>query len=361
MVKEYGYEYDAVLNVELVEKTAGQCVSHLDNGAILLRSGRDALKAVAREYGKSIAFLPALACDSMVVPFHLNNHRIAYYKLKNDYSTDFDDLLEMLSEESDTVLLLYMNYFGNLSMTDDQLKFIKKHYQNVVFIEDRTHDLMYEKQNSFQPDYIVASLRKWMNVPDGGLLWAYKPLKNTTFSEDTEFSEIRRKAQFMRAEFFKNGDESLKTEYRKIFSTVTDQIDSCPLPGRMTEYAYRMALATNWDAIRNVRERNAIILTEQLSDCDKVKFIQKDICKSNLYVPILIDKRNLIQRNLASKGIFTTLIWPLNDKQKERCEIVDYTERCMLGIPCDQRYSAEDMYFIVREIIKTINEQYTKA
>lgn len=361
MVKEYGYEYDAVLDAELDEKTAGQCVSHLDHGAILLRSGRDALKAVAREYGKYIAFLPALACDSMVVPFHLYDNRVAYYTLKNDYSTDFDDLLEMLSEETGTVLLLYMNYFGNLSMTDAQLEFVKEHYPNVVFIEDRTHDLIYKRQNRFHPDYTVASLRKWMNIPDGGLLWTDTPLTNTVFSDDTGFSETRRKAQCMRAEFFKSGDESVKTEYRRIFSTVTDQIDVCPLPGRMTEYAYRMASATDWDEIRDKRERNAIIVTEQLSDCDKVKFIQKDTHKSNLYVPILIDKRNLIQRNLASKGIFTTLIWPLNDKQKERCEIADYTERCMLGIPCDQRYSAEDMYFIVQEIIKTINEQYTKA
>ncbi len=361
MIKEYGYEYDAVLNVELAKETAGRCISHFDHGAILLRSGRDALKAVAREYGKSVAIVPALACDSMVVPFRLYGHRIAYYKLQNDYSIDYDDLLKILSEESGTLLFLYMNYFGNLSITDDQLKFVKKHYPNVVFIEDRTHDLIYKRQNSFYPDYTVASLRKWMNIPDGGLFWTDKPLTNTVFSEDTTFSETRRKAQCMRAEFFKNGDESVKTEYRRIFSTVTNQIDSCPLPGRMTEYAYRMALATNWDAMRDIRERNATILIEQLSECEKVKFIQKDTCKSNLYVPILIDKRNLIQRNLASKGIFTTLIWPLNDKQKERCKIADYTERCMLGIPCDQRYSAEDMYFIAQEIVKTINEQYAKA
>ncbi len=361
MIKEYGYEYDAVLNVELANKTAGQCVSHIDHGAILLRSGRDALKAVAREYRKSVAFLPALSCDSMVVPFRLYSHKISYYRLRNDYSTDFDDLFEMLSKESGTVLLLYMNYFGNLSMIDDQLEYIKKHYPNVVFIEDRTHDLIYERQNSFQPDYIVASLRKWMNVPDGGLLWAYKPLRNTTFSDDTEFSETRRKAQCMRAEFFKNGDESIKTEYRKIFSTVTNQIDSCPLPGRMTEYAYRMALDTNWSAIRDIREGNAAILTETLAGCSKVNFVQTNIRKSNLYVPILIDNRNLIQQTLALKGIFTTLIWPLNKKQKERCETADYTERCMLGIPCDQRYSMDDMRFIAQEIVKTINEQYAKA
>lgn len=357
MVKEYGYEYDAVLNAKLEKETAGRCVFHSDHGAILLRSGRDALKAVAREYSGVTAFLPALACDSMVVPFHLYKHKVVYYKLQSDYRVDCDDLLELLSKESGTVLLLYMNYFGNLSVADEQLGFIEHQYPNVVFIEDRTHDLVYKRQNKFEPDYTVASLRKWMNVPDGGLLWTETPLKNNTFSEDTTFSEKRRKAQCMRAEFFRSGDEDIKTEYRRIFSTVTNQIDADLLPGRMSEYAYRMALTSDWNAIRDDRERNATILTDILCSCSKVKFIQDDTCKSNLYVPILIDSRDLIQRNLATKGIFTTLIWPLNDEQKERCKVAEYTEHCMLGIPCDQRYSAEDVRFIGQEVVKAINEQ----
>ncbi len=357
MVKEYGYEYDAVLNSELAKETAGRCVSHSDHGAILLRSGRDALKAVAREYNCGTVFLPALSCDSMVVPFHLYGHKVVYYKIQNDYRTDYADLLDLLDKESGTMLLLYMNYFGNLSASDEQLGRIKNRYPNVVFIEDRTHDLIYERQNKFQPDYTVASLRKWMNVPDGGLLWTERMLNNTAFSEDITFSETRRKAQCMRAEFFKNGDEYIKTEYRKIFSTVTDQIDIDLIPGRMSEYAYQMALTTDWNAVRNDRERNATILTKKLSYCDSIKFIQHDTCKSNLYVPILIDNRDLIQRNLAAKGIFTTLIWPLNDEQKKYCKVAEYTERCMLGIPCDQRYSAEDVHFIGQEVVKTINEQ----
>lgn len=357
MVKEYGYEYDAVLNVKLEKETAGRCVSHSDHGAILLRSGRDALKAVAREYSGVTVFLPALACDSMVVPFHLYKHKVVYYEVQSDYRVDYDNLLELLFKESGTVLLLYMNYFGNLSVSDEQLEFIEHQYPNVVFIEDRTHDLIYRRQNNFEPDYTVASLRKWMNVPDGGLLWTETPLKNNTFSEDTTFFENRRKAQCMRAEFFRSGDEDIKTEYRRIFSTVTNQIDVDMLPGRMSEYAYQMAINSDWNAIRVDRERNATILTDILGSCCKVKFIQNDTYKSNLYVPILIDNRDLIQRNLAAKGIFTTLIWPLSDEQKEHCEVAKYTEHHMLGIPCDQRYSAEDVRFIGQEVVKAINEQ----
>ncbi len=356
MVKEYGYEYDAVLDVQLDEETAGKCVSHLDHGVVLLRSGRDAFKSIAREYKNATVLLPSLSCDSMVLPFRLYGHRAIYYRLLNDYKADFEDLIDCLAKKDGTILLLYMNYFGNLSMTDEQLKFIKEKYMNVVFIEDRTHDLVYCSKQNFQADYVVASIRKWMNVPDGGLLWTKRPLKINEYSESTAFSDTRRKAQCMRNMYFSSGDESIKTEYRKIFSAVTEQIDADFLPGRMSAYSYRMALTADWSYIRGIREQNAFILTRIFENCESIRLIQDDIKKSNLYVPILIDKRDLIQKKLAEKGIFTTLIWPLSVEQKERCKTAEYTENHMIGIPCDQRYSTDEMRYIGTEVVKAIND-----
>ncbi len=355
MINEYGYEYHAFLDEKKDKETAGKCVSHSCCGAILLRSGRDALKTIAREYKNATVFLSALSCESMAEPFLLYGHRIIYYKILSDYSVDYEDLIAKINKTNETILFVYMNYFGKLAITDEQLVFIKEKYCNVIFIEDNTHDLIYPKQNMFLSDYSVASLRKWVNVADGGLLWARKSLKNTEFSSNTAFSEERRKAQHMRAEYFKTGNESFKTEYRKIFSTVTKQIDKELLPGRMTEYSYHIALAQDWSRIREVRERNAIELMEILKNCKNITFIQKNTNKSNLYVPILIEKRDLIQKELAEKRIFTTLIWPLNCEQKKLCKIADYTEKYMLGIPCDQRYTVNDMRFIGEEIIKKIN------
>lgn len=356
MVKEYGYEYDAVLDIQLDEETAGKCVCQPDHDPILLRSGRDALKSIAREYDNVTVLLPSLSCDSMVLPFRLYGHQIIYYKLLEDYKADFEDLLDCLAKKNSTILLLYMSYFGNTSMTDEQLKFINEKYNNVIFIEDRTHNLIYRKKQNFQADYTIASVRKWLNVPDGGLLWTKKQMKNIEYSESTVFSETRRKAQCMRNKYFNSGDESIKSEYRKIFSTVTEQIDVDLLPGRMTEYSHRMAMSADWGNIREVRERNASILTEILANCERIRFIQNDTQESNLYVPILIENRDLIQKKLAMKGIFTTLIWPLSTEQKERCKTAEYTENHMLGIPCDQRYSAEDMRYIGAEVVKAIND-----
>ena len=92
MVKEYGYEYDAALNEEVWSKTEGKVTTEQLFGAYCLRSGRDALKAIAREYPPCIALLPALACDSMVRPFEQYGHNVRYYKLNSDFSINLNSL-----------------------------------------------------------------------------------------------------------------------------------------------------------------------------------------------------------------------------------------------------------------------------
>ena len=345
MVKEYGYEYDAVLVDDIWKATEGKVTDQKLMGAHCLRSGRDTLKAIAREYEPCVALLPALACDSMVHPFELYGHKVKYYRLNKDYSIDLDGL--EIGEEK--TLFLYADYFGKTAVQDRELEKLRE-YRNIVFIEDRTHNLIWERRYSFQPDYIMASLRKWLPVPDGGLLWGEitKPLGN-----DTTFSTTRLKAQCMRHEFLACGDESIKTKYRKIFSTVSDLMDEDE-PSAMSTYAYALAKEADWDWVRRVRRENAETLISILSSSPYISFIQDKGGLSDLYVPFTVPNRDEVQRRLSAEGIFNTIIWPLSTQQKEACTMAKYTEENMLAAPCDQRYSVEDMKTIGAEIVRVI-------
>lgn len=353
MIKEYGYEYDAVLNEELYLNTKGK-VTHNDfMGALCLRTGRDALKVVAREFAKSTVLIPALSCDSMITPFEKYNHEVKYYKLNRDYSIDVEYLSSLILDKVSPILFLYMDYFGNKALNDSQLNELKINFPNLVFIEDRTHNLFVENRNQFKADFTIASLRKWVNIPDGGLLWTDRKLMNKEFSEDLSFFESRLKAQCLRNEFFKTGDELTKISYRKVFSTVTDSIDEDLLPGLMSEYSRELLKQIDFTLINETRRKNASILISELKGFN---FVQKKIGLGDVYVAILIENRDEIQRKLASKGIFCTIIWPLSDEQKENCSIAKYTEEHILTIYCDQRYTSEDMKFVAKCIRRICNE-----
>lgn len=353
MVKEYGYEYDAVLDKELYEKTKGQVTRERFMGAMCLRSGRDALKAVAREFEPTSVLIPALACDSMILPFEMYGHKVKYYKLEKNYSINLESLYNIIPNEVKIVLFLYMDYFGNKAIEDAELEKLKALYPYLVFIEDRTHNLLAKGRYTFKPDFTVASLRKWIDIPDGGLLWTDMKLNEREYSENMTFSETRLRAQCMRYEFLQSGDELIKAEYRKVFSTVTDMIDEEKMPGLMSQYAYERVHRVNLEEVNEKRRRNAQVLIDELKG---FSFVQDKTGLGDVYVAVLIENRDIVQKKLASMGIFCTIIWPLNDEQRATCEVAKYTEEHMLTIYCDQRYSDEDMKFIASCIRRVCNE-----
>jgi len=354
-IKEIGYEYEAPLNRELWQKCQDLSTNSLFHNAICLRSGRDALKAAAREYEPTVALLPSLACDSMVLPFKLFNHRVIFYKLQNDFSIDTNDLLEKLSsfKNNKSILLLYMNYFGNEAMPLKELNKLKENFSNLIFINDITQTFFVKEKTDFIPHYVIASLRKWIAIPDGGLLWNNIPLRYSSFLNDNRFFNKRLSAQNMRYEFLENGDLSLKPEFRHIFSTVSDIIDESSEIARMSEYSYQLAKKENLDEISRKRTKNAQVLIKELGG--EVSFIQKDANKCNLYVGVLIEDRNRVQAELAKEGIFSTIIWPLSDEQKKTDDFAKYVEEHMLAIYCDQRYNEDDMKYVASEIKRIIH------
>lgn len=347
MVKEYGYEYDAVLNEKIWSETEGRVTDKKLAGAHCLRSGRDALKVIAREYEPCVVMLPALACDSMVHPFEQYGHSVKYYKLNADYSIDLDSLV--IGEGR--TLFLYMDYFGRTAIKEEILERLSSNC-NIVFIEDRTHNLIWKRNSVFKPNYIIASLRKWIPIPDGGLLWGDV---STSFGKDVSFSAIRLKAQRLRHEFLCCGDEKIKKDFREIFTSVSKIMDGDE-PSAMSAYSYALAKETDWNGIRCARSRNAAILTNLLAASPYITFIQNKSGISDLYVPFIIPNRDEVQRRLSLEGIFNTIIWPLNDIQKDICQTAKFTEENMLAAPCDQRYTEDDVVYIGKRISKVVED-----
>lgn len=355
MIKEFGYEYDAIRNDELWSKTKGRITKEHFMGAMCFRSGRDTLKAIAREYEPTIALLPALSCDSMVLPFEMYGHRVRYYELNPDYSINLESFKSAANIAGEKTLFLYMDYFGISAIDDTELCKLKRNYSGLTFIEDRTHNLLAQRESEFEPDFIMASLRKWINIPDGGLLWSKKELRNCNFSIDTSFSEKRLEAQCMMHEFLKTGHQETKTYYRNIFSSVSSIIDTDIEPGLMSAYAYELAKNTDLVNIKTCRNENATTLIDELKK-GGVTLIKMPQGISDLYVPVLVKNRDDMQRKLSSIGIFCTVIWPLNSEQKKTCQVAMYTQEHMLAIYCDQRYTKEDMKYIASNIVRLCNE-----
>lgn len=355
MVKEYGYEYSAVTNEEILSCVGWAGTDKKLWNAYALRSGRDALKVIAREYPNTTVFLPSLCCDSMVTPFEQYGCEIVFYPLTAELCVDFRVLTNELQRTNTQKLLLYYDYFGIKMFQSRQLVEVKTRFNDLILIEDITHTLLNAKDSDFYADYTIASLRKWVNVPDGGLLWTKHKLRDTSFAEDAQFAQQRLEAQCMRTQYAVTGDDVIKSKYRHIFSNIPMLLENDFSPVKMTEYSRRLACDANWEDIKRIRQDNADVLSKIFSENENIQLINSGINRSGLYVPILVENRDEIQRKLSANGIFNTVIWPLREEQILACPTAKYITEHMLAVPCDQRYTKEDMIYIGNEITRGIH------
>lgn len=135
-----------------------------------LSSGSAAIALALRHAGISAqdsVLLPAYRCPSMIEPIWLNRAEGVSYRVKADLTIDVDDVQSKLDGTVKAVLAPH--YFG-FSQNMQALKAICAR-GNVLLIEDCAHSFFAtDGQVGKYGDYVIASVRKFFPVADGGLL-----------------------------------------------------------------------------------------------------------------------------------------------------------------------------------------------
>lgn len=346
---EIGSEFDFDSNNKFID--INEPTLFLED-AEFYRSGRDALKAIAKNFEgryKRI-LLPALCCESMVAPFLTNGYEILYYKLNPDLTASVDDVLSKLQSNS---LFLYMNYFGIQSFSEENLQLLRQSFNSVIMIEDKTHDFLFIRKSYFVPDFTVCSIRKWLALPDGGLLYSKSDKLNASVENDLYFTYVRKKALKNKSEYLESGRPHLKELFRKQLADANTYLDNDKAVVNMSKESLEIIRYINFKKILEIRRENVKVLHQALINIKTVKsIIESSIDESMLYYPAIFNDRDRTQKVLAEKGIFCPVIWPLPYGAKGICKVADYVSTNMLALPCDHRYGSSDMEYIINMLIK---------
>ena len=313
------------------------------------RSGRDALKQVARLHPGASVLLPALCCESMILPFTLNGCPVAFYKLKPDLTGDEADVL---SKAAPGTVLLYMPYFDVQPFTGDFLSRLRQ--SGVILLEDRTQDIIVGRPAAFLPDYTVASIRKWAALPEGGILKTAAVLPRV--AADSRFGALRRQAMEEKGLYLENGDGELKQDFLEKFHEAEALLDESGQPVSMSMENRAYMENIDFALVLSARRRNAAVLEQALAELAAAGTI-RPLCKSEttagLYYPILLENRDAVQQALARRNIYCPVIWPIPAQAEGICETCEATAAHILALPCDQRYTEQDMATIA-ETLKAI-------
>ena len=348
---EYGSEFDRRSNDALM---SDERQSFVQDDWQLYRSGRDAMKAAARIIGGRRVLLPALCCESMILPFSANGYDVGFYRMNTDLTGDEEDVRAKLT---DGTVLLYMRYFGIRPFTDEFLLSLRESGRGIILVEDRTHDVIIPRgEEGFTPDAVLASLRKWAALPEGGMLRT--EMGSCTAGADARFGDARRAAMEMKVRYLETWEPELKKEFLDMLHGAERLLDESGEPCGMSAEYEALLRCIDFTALLEKRRANVARLRERLAALDgtELRFLSAQPEESTLYFPVYIEKRGDVQRAMAQRGVYCPVIWPEPEAARGVCEVSRYVTGHMLALPCDQRYTPEDMDFIADTLIEALEK-----
>jgi hypothetical protein len=348
-VKEYGshFEWENIIDT-------GNCKLLKSNSKnIYLRTGRECLLCIASKWGNDCRILmPALCCPAMVQPFRQMKFDIRYYIVNENFAVDYNSIKSLLSNNC---LVLLINYYGIKSYDAELIRDMISDFDNVGVIQDCTHHIFTESMYDSHADFQVGSIRKWLAIPDGAFLYSRDiELENQYSNSENLFTDTWMQAMLLKQSYLQTGNQLLKDYYLGLYSKGMENLKGTIEEFEMSEISKKMMALINIDNVKETRRENYIELYSYVSNYNSNIVRYCVVQEAPLCLPIVVNRRDDVQRELARIGIYTQVLWPIPDDAKGISPFADYFSKHMLALPCDQRYSVNDMKIIGESTVNII-------
>lgn len=295
------------------------------NELIPLNNGRNALLYLLKAKGIKKLYIPYYLCNSVSDMLRKNSYDFEYYNVDSQFMPAFNKML------ANDEYLYVVNYYGQLTV--EKILNINQQFSQIIL--DNTHAFFQKPIDGID---IIYSCRKFFGVSDGAYLFTEAKIKEelTVDISRKRMAHILGRYEGMAAEYyndFQNNDESLNREPLKYMSKLTHNILG----------------AIDYNRVCQIRNENYAYLESNFFRHNKLKLITPD---GAFAYPFYMENGIEIRKVLTKKKIYIPTLWPnvLIDAPEGSKEY-DYAAN-ILPLPCDQRYSIEDMEYIVEEMRK---------
>ncbi len=293
------------------------------NEAFKLNTSRHALQFLLKNIICSKIYLPFYTCQVVIDSLVKLNIPFSFYHINLDLEPEFD-----YSLVKDGEYFLYTNYFG---LKDD---FISHLWQKCTRLIIDNSQSFYSIPLFNVPTFYTA--RKFFGVPDGAYLYADIPVE--------EYDKLPAGKSFDRLNFLvKRIDLSAEEGYPD-FQLAETIINDLPIE-KMSKLTCQMLNSINYESVAKKRCRNFSHLSKALDKHNEYN-VNWNGRQIPMVYPFLTHQAHL-KSKLIENRVYTASYWPnvLNSVSKTSVEFF-ITNNC-LSLPVDQRYSTEDMNYII--------------
>ena len=253
-------------------------------------------------------------------------------------------------------VLLLVNYFG----LRDKLALPAIDRNSIEIIEDHTHDPWSHWAWSSNADWCVASLRKTLPIPDGGVLWSpagHRLPPAASVTPEHRLAALNKFVAMVLKSLYLRNTPVKKEDFRSLAILGEENYDQGEASG-ISEWIAGLLSTFPVEAWREQRRFNHRTISACLVDLPWVKVLQPEngLFATPFSAVLVFDslERQLhLRERLISANIYAPILWPLNEPVIAGIlpEHLDFSQQ-MLSIHCDMRYGQSDMEYIASLISK---------
>jgi hypothetical protein len=303
-------------------------------GPLMLASGRAALAVALAGLAPRRVWLPAYVCESVLDGVGPGPELRFYPVGESLTASDVEG-----ASPGDVVILV--DYFGWPSPPG---LVASLRAAGAVVVEDACQALL-SAGVGIEADAWIASPRKFVGVPDGGLLW---PVPEGATAEagppPGNWWVQALEACVARRAFDQGGGD------RAWFATFREAEAGVPTaPHAMSELT-RVVLSHAIDAraIAAQRRSNYECLYAELADLSLMGSLPDEVVP--LGFPICVSDRDRIRSALFERNVFPPVHWPVPDAVPREFVAERRLAARVMTLPCDQRYDEDDMMRVAQMV-----------
>lgn len=297
----------------------------LHENAIKLNCGRNALAYLIESKNIKKLYIPKFNCDCITDLCKRMNIDIDTYSIDKSFRPIFNK--ELNAGEC----FYLINYYGQISNTE--IEVYKGKYKNIIVDNAQAYFQM-----PVEGIDTLYTCRKFFGVSDGAILYTDKKL-NRKLDIDESFNRMR----FVLGRF-----ERSAREFYIESSENNDLFDNESIK-YMSKLTQNLLHGIDYGYVGKKRTTNFEYLDKIFKDKNQLQ-----LCTPNgaFMYPLLVSNGAEIRKELQQKKIYIPVLWPnvLNECSEESIEY-NFAKN-ILPLPCDQRYSEEEMEYMSKLILE---------
>lgn len=312
--------------------------------------GRQALIHLYQSQGWQRLWMPEYFCYDVIATLENAGLNIIYYQDWPDNRDDSKTLenIQRKGQFKPNDAILRVNFFGTRTKRSSENLLV------AAVVEDHTHDLIGDWAMHSTADWCIASLRKTLPIPEGGMLWSPMGLKlpeaPETSIENEQIAITRWEAMKLKARYLA-GESVEKAAFRKGYIETEEYFDSasiCALDKESQEYLKSFNIRewynqkrVNWNLLKDIRKEGVRVIRPESMGCYPFSLV---------LLFDSFDERDRVRKELIEHQVYPAVLW--NVDVPTDGEIFKFS-RGMLSIHCDARYTQEDILQL-KSIIESI-------